>query len=202
VRQRNIVKTKTFHNVRQRNIVKANEEIIGFFGDRRKHMIQNGMYYMTDEYKELVKSIGGQWNDTKKRPMACVLQSTENPDIFWAIPVGKVNHRDEQALNRIRTFMEYRDIRGPYYHIGRTTNKSIFFISDAVPITDKYILEPHYDINKKPYVIKNPKLLLELNKKLKRILNWENSRPNYFRQHMTDVKKYLLEELKNERQTI
>jgi hypothetical protein len=202
VRQRNIVKTKTFHNVRQRNIVKANEEIIGFFGDRRKHMIQNGMYYVTDEYKELVKSIGGQWNDTKKRPMACVLQSTENPDIFWAIPVGKVNHRDEQALNRIRIFMEYRDIRGSYYHIGRTTNKSIFFISDAVPITDKYILEPHYDINKKPYVIKNPKLLLELNKKLKRILNWENSRPNYFRQHMTDVKKYLLEELKNERQTI
>jgi hypothetical protein len=161
-------------------------------------MIQNGMYYVTDEYKELVKSTGGQWNDTKKRPMACVLRSTENPDIFWAIPVGKVNHRDEETLNRIQKFMEYKDIRGSYYHIGRTTNKSIFFISDIVPITDKYILEPHYDSNKNPYVIKNPKLLSELNHKLKKILNWENGKPNYFRQHITDVKNYLLEELKSE----
>lgn len=48
-------------------------------------MIQNGMYYMTDEYKDLVCSLGGEWNDRKKRPIVCLLQSTENPDLYWAI---------------------------------------------------------------------------------------------------------------------
>lgn len=28
-------------------------------------MIQNGMYYMTDKYKDLVCSLGGEWNDRK-----------------------------------------------------------------------------------------------------------------------------------------
>ena len=73
---------------------------------------------------------------------------------------------------------------------------SIFFISDAVPITDKYI-ERNY-IGKytgKQYVIKNKNLIFELEPKLKRILSWENSRPNYFRQHITDIKNYLVKEL-------
>lgn len=158
-------------------------------------MIKYGMYYVTDEFKNLVRSIGGEWNDKKNRPMACVLQSSENPDIFWAIPVGKVGHRDSDALKRIYDYMSKNDIRGSYYHIGRTTNNSIFFITDCVPITDKYILEPHNDINGNPYIIKNKKLLADLDRKLRRVLSWENSRPNYFRQHITDIKNYLIKEL-------
>ena len=128
-----------------------------------------------------------------------MFQSTENPNIYWAIPVGKVNHRDNIALDRINQFMSYKDIRSCYYHIGRTTNKSIFFITDAVPITKKYILEEHFGANQKPYILKNPNLILELNKKLKRILAWENSKPNHFRQHITDIKNYLLKELNEEK---
>lgn len=158
-------------------------------------MIQNGMYYMTDKYKELVCSLGGEWNDRKKRPIVCLLQSTENPNLYWAIPVGKVNHRDEAALDRINTYMSYRDIRECFYHIGRTTNKSIFFISDAVPITTKYILEEHLGSDKHHYILKNSKLISALEKKLKRILSWENANRNYFRQHITDIKEYLLKEL-------
>ena len=160
-------------------------------------MIKNGMYYITEDFKNLVRSLGGEWNDTKKRPMACVLQSTINPQIYWAIPVGKVNHRNKKEMNRIYNYMSQKDIRGAYYHIGRTTNKSIFFISDCVPLTEKYILEPHNDINGNPFIIKNPKLISELNKKIKRILNWENGKPNYFRQRITDINNYLLNELKN-----
>ena len=36
---------------------------------------------------------------------------------------------------------------------------------------------------------------MKLYKKLLKILAFENSNPNYFRQHITDVKKYLLDEL-------
>ena len=108
-------------------------------------MNQNGMYYITDELKQLIRKLGGEWNDKKKRPVVCLIESTEFCGLYWAIPVGKVNHRNEQAMLRIRTYMDKpdRDLRSCYYHLGRTTNKSIFFISDAIPITDKYILEEH-----------------------------------------------------------
>lgn len=162
-------------------------------------MVQNGMYYMSDEYKKVIKSLGGVWNDEKKRPIVCMFKSTENPNIYWAIPVGKVNHRDEIALNRIKTYMNFKDIRGCYYHIGRTTNKSIFFISDVIPITEKYILEEHFGADHKHYIIKNPKLIYELEQKLKRLLSWENKNPNYFRQHISAIKKYLLTELEQDK---
>lgn len=153
------------------------------------------MYYMTGEYKDLVRSLGGEWNDRKKRPIVCLLQSIENPELYWAIPVGKINHRNQEALKRINMYMAYEDIRGCFYHIGRTTNKSIFFISDAIPITDKYILEEHLGADKCHYVLKNSQLISALETKLKRILSWENANPNYFRQHITDIKNHLLEEL-------
>lgn len=157
----------------------------------------NGMYYITDGLKKVICECGGEWKDEKKRPVVCLIKSTENDELFWAIPMGKWNHRDISGINRINSFINRpkSDIRSCYYHVGRTTNKSIFFISDAIPITEKYILEEHLDINKNPYIIKNPKLIEELQRKLRKILSFENSKPNYFRQHITDVKKYLLREL-------
>lgn len=86
-------------------------------------------------------------------------------------------------------------IRSCYYHLGRTTSKSIFFISDAIPITDKYILSEHLASNDTPYIIKNPILLESLNYKLNRILNFEATNHNYFRQHITDIKESLIKEL-------
>lgn len=112
--------------------------------------------------------------------------------------MGNFDHRDDNAKNRIEKFLSYsnRDIRSCYYHIGNTDVRSIFFISDAVPITDKYIDRDYIGkYTNTQYVIKNKKLISELERKLKRILSWENSRPNYFRQHITDIKNYLLEEL-------
>ena len=111
--------------------------------------------------------------------------------------MGAVNHRNDKARKRIQSFMNLPDdnICSCYYHIGRTTNKSIFFISDVVPITDKYIDIEHLDSNNNHFVIKNKPLALELERKLFRILSFENSKNNYFRQHITDIKKYLIDEL-------
>lgn len=111
--------------------------------------------------------------------------------------MGKYNHRDKKALSRLSYYLNLlvRDIRSCYYHVGRTTTKSIFFISDALPITDKYIDSEHIGADKKHYVIKNEKLISELERKLFRILSVENSKPNGYRQHITDVKIKLLEEL-------
>ena len=160
-------------------------------------MIERGLYYANTAFSEMIRSLGGEWNDTKHRPIVCLIKSAENDSLYWAIPMGKLNHRDEEQKKRLDFFLNLpdRDIRSCYYHIGRTTTKSIFFVSDAIPITDKYIESVHTGADNKHFIIKNPNLIAELERKLKRILSVENSSKNHFRQHITDVKEHLLQEL-------
>lgn len=162
-------------------------------------MEENALYYGKPEFYNLIRSLGGEWNDWKKRPIVCLMKLSEYDNIYWAIPKGKYSHRDEEAIARIETFLNRpeEDLRSCFYHIGRAGVKSIFFISDAFPITDEYIIEEEYP-NVDPsqlYVIKNEQLISELKRKLTRILAWEDANPNYFRQHITDVKNCLIEQL-------
>jgi hypothetical protein len=90
------------------------------------------------------------------------------------------------------------DLRSCYYHVGKTTGKSIFFISDVIPITGKYIDREYTGFDKKVYVIKNPNLIKTLTAKLTRILAYESSKNNYFRQHITDIKHILVSELEQQ----
>ena len=48
---------------------------------------------------------------------------------------------------------------------------------------------------KKSKTIKNKSLIRELTRKAKRILSFEYANPNYYRQHITDIKNYLINEL-------
>jgi len=164
-------------------------------------MIERGLYYATSDFTELIKSVGGEWNDPKHRPIVCLVKSTENDDLYWAIPMGNWNHRSPQQQARLQQYLDLpsNDIRSCFYHLGRTTNKSIFFISDAIPITDKYISGEHVGADKKHFIIKNKKLIAELERKLFRILAVENSDKNHFRQHISDVKDHLLNELSQNR---
>ena len=165
-------------------------------------MIERGLYYATEELGKLIRLVGGEWNDTKRRPIVCLIKASEDDRLFWAIPMGNLNHRTPEQKARLEFYLSLpeRDIRSCYYHIGRTSNHSIFFISDAIPITDKYIDGEHVGADKRHYIIKNPNLTAELERKLFRILSMESSRKNVFRQHITDVKAYLLNEL-NEKST-
>ena len=160
-------------------------------------MIERGLYYTTADFGQMIQSVGGTWNDTKHRPVVCLIKSSENANLYWAIPMGKLNHRDINQQKRLDYYLNLpeRDIRSCYYHIGRTTTRSIFFISDAIPIIDKYIADIHVGADHKHYIIKNPLLIAELERKLFRILSVENSKNNKFRQHITDVKNHLLEEI-------
>lgn len=90
-----------------------------------------------------------------------------------------------------------KDIRSCFYHVGNTNEKSIFFISDVVPFKDKYIDREYLNKTKKIHIVKNKVLLSELEYKLKRILAFEKMKPNYFRQHITDIKNYLISEINN-----
>lgn len=162
-------------------------------------MTEKGLYYAKPAFFQLIRDLGGQWNDHKHRPLVCLVHSTENPDLYWAIPMGKLDHRTDEQRERLNRYLSYptSDLRSCYYHVGRTTARSIFFITDAVPIIDKYIDTPHLGNDKKPYLIKNPNLVRDLNYKLLRILHFESQSRNYFRQHISDIKDYLLNELAN-----
>lgn len=140
--------------------------------------------------------VGGEWNDTKHRPVVCLIKASDCDNLYWAIPMGKLNHRDESQQKRLEFYLNLpsHDIRSCYYHIGRTTAKSIFFISDSVPVTEEYIESCHLGADNKHYIIKNEKLISELERKLFRILSFENSNPNTFRQHITDIKNHLISE--------
>lgn len=163
-------------------------------------MTEHGLYYATAEFAQMIKDVGGIWNDTKHRPIVCLIQSKENDHLYWAIPMGKLNHRNQQQQERLNFYLNLpeRDIRSCYYHIGRTSSKSIFFISDAIPIIDKYIEGIHVGSDNKHYIIKNKTLISELERKLFRILSVENSKKNHFRQHISDVKLHLLNELESD----
>ena len=164
-------------------------------------MIEHGMYFGKSEFYQIIRDNGGSWNDSKERPIICLIKSTECNNLYWAIPVGNYEHRNEQAKERIQKFIQYnkKDIRSCFYHIGNTNKKSIFFISDVVPITDKYIDREYLNQSKKIHIVKNKILLADLEYKLRRILTYEKNNPNFFRQHITDIKNYLIEEL-NENQ--
>ena len=142
-----------------------------------------GVYFAKKEFYQKIKEVGGEWNDTKERPVVCLFK-IDNSDIYWVIPMGNFNHRDEKAKRRLKNFLECdkKDIRSCFYHIGKTTVESIFFISDLI-------------YNSEHYIIKNRKLIEELERKLRRILFYESINPNFFRQHITDIKNKLIEEI-------
>ena len=165
-------------------------------------MQEHGMYFGQNEFYQLIRDNGGSWNDSKERPLICLIKSIECDGLYWAIPVGNYEHRDQKAKERINRYMSYdkKDIRSCFYHIGNTNEKSIFFVSDVVPFTDKYIDREYLNKTKRIHIVKNKVLIEELEYKLKRILQFENKRPNYFRQHITDIKNYLVKELRDKKE--
>lgn len=63
--------------------------------------------------------------------------------------------------------------------MGNTNEKSIFFISDVVPFTDKYVEREYLNKTKRIHIIKNKILLSDLEYKLKRILEFENRKTKF-----------------------
>ena len=89
------------------------------------------------------------------------------------------------------------DLRSSYYYKGMTTKPAIYKISSCFPIIDKYIDHP-YMSNGKHVIVKNKDAVNIIFKKLKHILAFEGRNHNYFPQHITTIKEYLIKELKEE----
>ena len=72
-------------------------------------MAINGIYFTKGEFYQIIRDIGGVWNDSKERPIVCLLK-IDDTDIYWAIPMGNLNHRNEKGKRKIRFLLEYRKI--------------------------------------------------------------------------------------------
>ena len=138
-------------------------------------MIERGLYYATDEFSQMIRSVGGTWNDTKRRPIVCLIKSDENPNLYWAIPMGKLNHRKKchaaKASECLYLNLPRRDIRSCYYptlvvllpapySLSATPSPLLInTLMGSIPVSDH-----------RHYIIKNRLLISELERKLFRIL--------------------------------
>ncbi|MBD5392751.1 MAG: hypothetical protein HDR71_00465 [Lachnospiraceae bacterium] len=52
-------------------------------------MVERGLYYAAADFAQMIKNNGGTWNDTKHRPIVCLIKSKEHDRLYWAIPMGK-----------------------------------------------------------------------------------------------------------------
>lgn len=86
------------------------------------------------------------------------------------------------------------DLRSCYYHKTKTTKEALYKISSCFPIIDKYI-DHEYTSCGTHVIVRRAETVNKIERKLKRILAFEARRPNYFKQHITDIKNYLIEEL-------
>ena len=62
-------------------------------------MIERGLYYATPDFAQMIRSVGGSWNDTKHRPLVCLVKSNENEHLYWAIPMLLPYRADNFSVN-------------------------------------------------------------------------------------------------------
>ena len=160
-------------------------------------MKESGFYKITQDYIDLIEKLNGVYKDRKERPIYCCMQDIDNPQIYWAIPTSDITHKSSKTSDKIKIFcsLPQRDIRSCYYHIGTTNRPAIYKISNVLPLTVKYI-DGEYTSQGKHLVLKDKNQIAEISRKLSRVLFDEQIHPNKYEQRITDIKNYLIEELK------
>lgn len=157
-------------------------------------MKEHGFYLIKDEYVNLINSLGGKYSDSKERPIYCCLKDNKIEGLYWLIPTSDLSHRTKAQIEKYQQYEQCKDIRSAYYYIGKTTKPALYKISNALPISDKYILREYSDSNQH-LVLADKKAIAIIEQKLRRILSYENTHKNKLEQHISDVKEHISNEL-------
>lgn len=163
-------------------------------------MKEHGLYIVKHDFLVLIQSLGGDVDirHGDKRPVYCCLKDAIIDGLFWAIPTSDIDHRSTDQISKYQHFINLpeNDLRSCYYHFGRTTKDAIYKISSCYPIIEKYI-DHEFKSCGQHIIIKRAETVNGIERKLKRILAMESRKPNYFPQHITDIKNALIQELNN-----
>lgn len=169
-----------------------------------EYMVENGLYCIKESFFELIRNLGGEWSDkdASQRPCFCCIKDKYIEGLYWAIPTSDLSHRTDKQKKKYQQYIDLpkRDMREAYYSIWKTTKPALYKISSCIPITDKYIDHP-YVFDGKHVVKVNKDKIGEINRKLRRILSYENRKNNALPQHITDIKNYLVCELNESQST-
>lgn len=161
-------------------------------------MVENGLYIVKRDILNIITSLGGDCdiNSGDKRPVFCCIKDAKIDGLYWAIPTSDMNHRNtnQKKFYEFCLNCEDKDLRSCYYHIAKTTKDALYKISSCYPITEKYI-DHEFIANEKHVIMRKQDDILEIRRKFKRILSMEFRKPNYFPQHISDIRKYLIDEL-------
>ena len=163
-------------------------------------MIEHGLYLLKPEFFNLIRTLGGDCDSDAggKRPVYCCIKDKKINDLYWAIPTTDISHRSKEQIAKYGKYMalDDRDLRSCYYHIAKTTVDSIYKISSCFPVTEKYILH-EFTTNGVHVIVQKKDDIDIIEKKLRKILSFEFRKKNYFLQRISDIKDFLINELKN-----
>lgn len=162
-------------------------------------MVENGFYVLDKSYGELVKSLGGEFEDQKSRPIFCCIKDKNQDGLYWLIPTSDLSHRTPEQIQKYKDLSNVKDIRQAYYYVGHTTIPALFKISKVLPVSDKYISH-EYHWHNTHVILQDKKQIDEINKKLQRILVYESLHPNRLEQKITAIRDYICNELQQENQ--
>ena len=166
-----------------------------------RFMVENGLYVIKRELLDIINNLGGDCDIDHgyKRPVFCCLKDNKIDGLYWAIPTSDISHRNDNQ----KEYYEYclncpdNDLRSCYYHIAKTTKDALYKISSCYPITEKYIDHP-FVTNNVHVVMKKQEDIKEIRRKFKRILSMEFRKKNYFPQHISDIRDFLIKELQSD----
>lgn len=157
-------------------------------------MKENGFYKISLEFIELIDQLGGKYADRKERPVFCCIEDAKIKNLYWAIPTSDLAHRPPAQIEKIKQWNTEKGIRSAYYHIGYTNRPALYRISSCFPITEKYIVG-EYVSQGKHLILRNPKEIEIIQKKLRRILFDESLHPNKYEQQITKLQEFLIAEM-------
>ena len=113
-------------------------------------------------------------NPKTTRPFYCCIQDTKIPKIYWMIPMSTRIQKAQEMINKISNgVMCHCHLVEIATNIG--SKPSAFMILDAFPVIEKYV-DKNYKIGQHPFVILDHSLVLELKRKLKKVINIKKSR--------------------------
>ncbi len=164
-------------------------------------MLENGFYKISQDFVNLIRNLGGTYQDAKERPIFCCIKDKDIDELYWAIPTSDLSHRNKDVMDKIENYINLpeRDIRSCWYHIGHTNRPALYRISNCFPIIAKYI-DSIYTSNGKHLMLKNKKEIEIIKSKLSRVLFDESRHKDKYEQHISSIKQYLIKELSDKKQ--
>lgn len=134
-------------------------------------MIKNGVYTIKDEFYEIFTDDALTHNKGASRPFFYCIEDELIKDLYWFVPMtSKV---EKLKIILAEKFNNDED-KCDFFVINSYGNKpSAFLTIDVFPIIKKFV-ERKYEIKSEHYIVKNKKIIAQINKKAKKIIGLKN----------------------------